>query len=344
MGAVWSALLVGGGLAGAIFVWLLRDADKEQKDAPPGGAAGPGADPGGAGGLSPGPSGRELVAKPEHLQESNGCLVSETKGHGNLQEAVWRQQSPGKDSDCDHSREHVPSGRFPDPESLAASETGNSRGYSKVSRNESPESPGGGWGFQKGKETLAKVASCLAEKLYSSHLVIDRAKEVSLTQLSNQDRVDNEDWEMVSRHSSWGDVSMSGSLEAPGLSPNQGMDCGQIGGQEVDMRRQKAGAASSGSQRVRIHFQVHYVPSAGSQLVAITGDHESLGRWKSYIALQHSKDGFWFRSVPLPADTVVAWKFIVVDNGEITRWEECSNRSLDTGCEDKVVQKWWGIP
>uniref|UniRef100_A0A8C7C4M2 Starch-binding domain-containing protein 1 n=1 Tax=Neovison vison TaxID=452646 RepID=A0A8C7C4M2_NEOVI len=344
MGAVWSALLVGGGLAGAIFVWLLRDADQEQKDVPPGGAAAPGADPSGAGGLSPGPSGRELVAKPEHLQESNGCLVSETKGHGNLQQAAWRLQSPsGKDSDCDHSREHVPSGRFPDPESLAASETGNFRGYSKVSRNESPESSGGGWGFQKGRETLAKVASCLAEKLYSSNQGIDRAKEVSLAQLGNQDRAD-EDWEMVSRHSSWGDVSLSGNLEAPGLSPNQGMDCGQIGGQEVDARQQKAGAASSGSPRVRVHFQVHYVPSAGSQLVAITGDHESLGRWKSYIALQRSKDGFWFRSVPLPADTVVAWKFVVVDNGEITRWEECNNRSLDTGREDKVIQKWWGIP
>ncbi|XP_045645978.1 starch-binding domain-containing protein 1 [Ursus americanus] len=351
MGTVWSALLVGGGLAGAIFVWLLRDtgkeSDAEQKDAPLGEAAAPGGDQGGGGGLSPGPSRRELVTKPEHLQESNGCLVSETKGHGNLQEAAWRPQSPsGKDSDCDGSREHVPSGRFPHTESLAAS--GNSRGYSEVSRNESLESPIGEWGFQKGQETLAKVASCLAEKLYSSNLVIDRGKEVSLAQLSNQDRADNEDWEVVSTHSSWGDVGLGGSLEAPVLSPNQGLDCGrntvmEPRGQEVDVKQNKIVGVSSGSQRVSVRFQVHYITSTDTQFVAITGDHESLGRWKTYIILQRSKDGFWFRSVPLPADTVVEWKFVLVDSGEITRWEECSNRFLDTGREDKVVQKWWGI-
>lgn len=69
MGAVWSALLVGGGLAGALFVWLLRDTGKEgdaeqRKDAPSGEAAAPGGDQGGGGGLSPGPSRREPVTKP----------------------------------------------------------------------------------------------------------------------------------------------------------------------------------------------------------------------------------------------------------------------------------------
>lgn len=73
MGAVWSALLVGGGLAGALFVWLLRgdpgdtgkDGDAEQeKDAPLGAAAVPGGHQSGSGGLSPGPSGQELVTKP----------------------------------------------------------------------------------------------------------------------------------------------------------------------------------------------------------------------------------------------------------------------------------------
>lgn len=77
MGAVWSALLVGGGLAGAIFVWLLRDtgkeSDAEQKDAPLGEAAAPGSDQGGGGGLSPGPSRRELVTKP-------GILPSTSRG------------------------------------------------------------------------------------------------------------------------------------------------------------------------------------------------------------------------------------------------------------------------
>lgn len=69
MGAVWSALLVGGGLAGALFIWLLRDTGKEgdaeqEKDASPGEAATAGGDQGGGGGLSPGPSKPELVTKP----------------------------------------------------------------------------------------------------------------------------------------------------------------------------------------------------------------------------------------------------------------------------------------
>lgn len=74
MGAVWSALLVGGGLAGALILWLLRsdsgapgkDGGAEPlKDAPPGEAAAPGGGPGGggSGGLSPEPSDRELVSK-----------------------------------------------------------------------------------------------------------------------------------------------------------------------------------------------------------------------------------------------------------------------------------------
>lgn len=71
MGAVWSALLVGGGLAGALLIWLLRDkgkkGDAEQKDATPGKAAAAGGYQSGAGGLSPAPSRRELVTKPGSL-------------------------------------------------------------------------------------------------------------------------------------------------------------------------------------------------------------------------------------------------------------------------------------
>uniref|UniRef100_A0A8C9UN96 Uncharacterized protein n=1 Tax=Spermophilus dauricus TaxID=99837 RepID=A0A8C9UN96_SPEDA len=71
MGSVWAALLVGGGLAGALFVWLLRgdpgdngkDGGTEQhKDAD---IAAPGSDQGaGSGGLSPGPYKQEVVIKP----------------------------------------------------------------------------------------------------------------------------------------------------------------------------------------------------------------------------------------------------------------------------------------
>ncbi|XP_057581496.1 starch-binding domain-containing protein 1 [Hippopotamus amphibius kiboko] len=354
MGAVLSALLVGGGLAGALFVWLLRDTGKEGdaeqgKGAPPGEAAAPGGDQGGGGGLSPGPSRRELVTKPEHLQESNGCLVAETKGPGDLQEAAQRLQSPsGEGGNRDNSRAHVPSGQFPDTESLATSEAGNSRSYSDVSNNESLGSPVGEWGFQKGQETPAKAAPCLAEKLPSSNPLLDRVKEVSLAQLDSQVQADHEDCKVVSQHSSWGDVGLGGSLESPVLSSKQGKDYDrstlvEARGQGVDVKPKRVAAVSSESRQVTVRFQVHYITSAGVQFLAVTGDHESLGRWNTYIPLQGSKDGLWSRPVSLPADTVVEWKFVVVENGEVTRWEECSNRCLETGHEDKVVHKWWGI-
>lgn len=75
MGAVWSALLVGGSLAGALFVWLLRGGPGDagiskgaepDKEAPAREAATPGGRPGGgddSGGLSPGPGKRELDSK-----------------------------------------------------------------------------------------------------------------------------------------------------------------------------------------------------------------------------------------------------------------------------------------
>ncbi|KAB1282845.1 Starch-binding domain-containing protein 1 [Camelus dromedarius] len=355
MGAVWSALLVGGGLAGALFVWLLRDTGKEGdaergKDASPGEAAAPGGDKGGGGGLSPGPSRRELVTKPEHLQESNGRLVSETKGPGDLQAAAWRLQSPsGEGGNWDKSRAHVPSGQFPDSESLATSGTGNAQSHSNVSRHKSLGSPTGEQGFQEGQKTPAKAAPHSAEKLPSSNLFLDRAKEdMNLAQLDSQARADHEDWEMMSRHSSWGDVGLGGSPEAPVLSSNQGKDYGrstlmEARGQEVGVKPKRAVAVSAESRQVSIRFQVHYITNAGVQFIAITGDHESLGRWKAYIPLQGSKDGLWSRSVSLPADTVVEWKFVVVENGEVSRWEECNNRFLETGHEDKVLHKWWGI-
>ncbi|XP_054447788.1 starch-binding domain-containing protein 1 [Pteronotus mesoamericanus] len=358
MGAIWSALLVGGGLAGALFVWLLRDrgkkgdAEQEQEqepDATPGKAAAAGGDPSGGGVLSPAPPRPELVTKPERLQESNGCLVSETKGPGDVQDAAWRLRSPSGDpGDCDNSRQHVPFGQFPDTEARAASAPGYSGGCFEASRNKNRESCTGERGFQKGQETPAKAAPCLAEKLPPSNLLMDIGKEVSLARLDSQDSADQEDWEMVSRHSSWGDIGLGGSLEASMVSPHQGMDNGkntrvEARGHEVNAKTKREGAMTSESQQVSVRFQVHYITSTGVQFIAVTGDHEKLGRWDTYIPLQHGKDGFWSRSVSLPADTVVEWKFVVVENGGVIRWEECSNRFLETGREDKLVHKCWGF-
>nr|BAG51020.1 unnamed protein product [Homo sapiens]BAG52246.1 unnamed protein product [Homo sapiens]BAG52516.1 unnamed protein product [Homo sapiens]BAH14410.1 unnamed protein product [Homo sapiens] len=207
----------------------------------------------------------------------------------------------------------------------------------------------GEWGFQKGQEISAKAATCFAEKLPSSNLLKNRAKEeMSLSDLNSQDRVDHEEWEMVPRHSSWGDVGVGGSLKAPVLNLNQGMDNGrstlvEARGQQVHGKMERVAVMPAGSQQVSVRFQVHYVTSTDVQFIAVTGDHECLGRWNTYIPLHYNKDGFWSHSIFLPADTVVEWKFVLVENGGVTRWEECSNRFLETGHEDKVVHAWWGI-
>lgn len=352
MGAVWSALLVGGGLAGALFVWLLRGPGKDggaepEEDAPAEEAVAAGGD--GAGGApNPGPCKRELAAKPEYLQGGNGCSISDTKEPGKLQEARWPLKSPGEDRNCEDSREHVPLGWLLDTGCLTASEARNSRGCSEVSRNESHESSIGQWGFQKAQETFGKAVPTFTEKLPSSNLFMDKVEEISLARMDSQELADSEDWEMVSRHSSWGDVGLDGSIEFSMLSSNQGLDNGRSSlvearGQEVDMKTKRAVATSSKSQQVSIRFQIHYITSTAVQFVAVIGDHETLGRWDTYIPLQHTKDGLWSRSVFLPADTVVEWKFVVVENGDVVRWEECSNRLLDTGHKDKVVHKSWGI-
>ncbi|XP_042534371.1 starch-binding domain-containing protein 1 [Dipodomys spectabilis] len=345
MGAVWSALLVGGGLAGALFVWLLRgdpgDAEP-RKGAPPGEASAPGGDQeDGGGGLSPGLCKQELITKPEHLQESNGHLISASKGLDNLQEAMCAQKNLCG-ADGNKARQHCPAAQILDTHTLAASETGNSAGYSEALRNKSLESHGEERSFQKGQMTPASAATCFGKKLSSSDLPVDRVEGVSHAQLDSQAPADQEDWEVVSRHSSWGDVGLGGSIESSGLNVSQGMDCDntcvELRGWEADGK-----VRSSDSQQVSIGFQVHYTTSTGAQFLAVTGDHESLGGWKTYIPLRNHKDGIWSHSLFLPADTVVEWKFVLVENGKVTRWEECSNRLLETGHEDKVVHRWWGV-
>lgn len=321
MGAVWSALLVGGGLAGALFVWLLRGGpeDAEQKDAPAGEAATRAEGQGGGGGRSP----SKLGTKPEHPQESNGRLISETKDLGKLQEAARPLQNPSRDA-----REHSPSGHVADAGAPASSASAHSRSSSEASRSESLESPRGEWGLQKGREALARAG----EELPSSRPRVDRAQEVGLAQPDSQG---------VSRHSSWGDAGLGGSLK-------QGMDGArnflvEARGREVDGKPGWAAAKSAESRQVSVRFQVHYVTGTDVAFIAVTGDHERLGSWNTYIPLHRNKDGFWSHSVCLPADTVVQWKFVLVENGGVTRWEECSNRVLETGREDQVVHGWWGV-
>uniref|UniRef100_A0A3B3ZMI6 CBM20 domain-containing protein n=1 Tax=Periophthalmus magnuspinnatus TaxID=409849 RepID=A0A3B3ZMI6_9GOBI len=79
-------------------------------------------------------------------------------------------------------------------------------------------------------------------------------------------------------------------------------------------------------QNVNVTFRVHYLPLSPYQTVAKT------------------KDGYWSCVVGLPAESHVEWKFVVLDKGEVCRWEECGNRLLYTGYgDDLLVHKWWGF-
>ncbi|XP_044030272.1 uncharacterized protein stbd1 [Siniperca chuatsi] len=98
------------------------------------------------------------------------------------------------------------------------------------------------------------------------------------------------------------------------------------------------------SQNVNVTFRIHYVTQSPYQTVAVTGNQQELGNWKGFIPLERAKDSYWATVISLPAESHVEWKFVLVDKGEICRWEECGNRLLDTGYgDDLLVHKWWGV-
>lgn len=97
-------------------------------------------------------------------------------------------------------------------------------------------------------------------------------------------------------------------------------------------------------QNVNVTFRVHYHTQSPYQTVAVTGDHPELGNWKEFIPLEKVKEGHWSTVVSLPTESHVEWKFVLLDKGEVCRWEECRNRLLDTGLgDDVVVHKLWGL-
>ncbi|KAM7393153.1 hypothetical protein PAMA_008009 [Pampus argenteus] len=97
-------------------------------------------------------------------------------------------------------------------------------------------------------------------------------------------------------------------------------------------------------QNVNVVFRIHYLTQSPYQTVAIMGNQQELGNWKDFIPLERAKDGHWTTVVSLPAESHVEWKFVVVEKGEVCRWEECGNRVLDTGYgDDLLVHKWWGF-
>ncbi|NWX22853.1 STBD1 protein, partial [Aegotheles bennettii] len=149
--------------------------------------------------------------------------------------------------------------------------------------------------------------------------------------------LDHEEWEVVSEHLAWGEAGKNGSVE-----DSDSKEWEQGDWPDVDLKAKRVAAVPPMFQNVQVTFRVHYITHSATQLVSVTGDHECLGQWQSYVPLKYDKDGFWSESVSLPADTKVEWKFILVENGKVRRWEECGNRTLMTEHEDKIVHPWWG--
>ncbi|XP_055754304.1 uncharacterized protein stbd1 [Salvelinus fontinalis] len=96
---------------------------------------------------------------------------------------------------------------------------------------------------------------------------------------------------------------------------------------------------------VQVRFCIHYNTLSPRQELAVTGNQPVLGSWKGFVPLERGQDGFWASWVALPAEKLVEWKFVLVENGEIQRWEESENRHLETGHGGGAVNldRWWGF-
>ncbi|XP_074946109.1 starch-binding domain-containing protein 1 [Phalacrocorax aristotelis] len=164
----------------------------------------------------------------------------------------------------------------------------------------------------------------------------DRNKEQLGQPVESRD-LDHEDWEVVSEHLAWGEAGKNTSTEDSESKEWEQGDC-----PDGDLKAKRVAAVPPMLQNIQVTFRVHYITHSDAQLIGVTGDHECLGQWHSYVPLKSDKDGFWSESIVLPVDTRVEWKFILVENGKVRRWEECDNRTLVTEHEDQMVHQWWG--
>lgn len=165
----------------------------------------------------------------------------------------------------------------------------------------------------------------------------DAWKDRSEEQPGQPADLDHEEWEVVSEQLAWGEAGKNGSVEDPDSKEWEQGDC-----PDGDLKAKRVAAVPPMFQNIHVTFRVHYITHSDAQLIGVTGDHECLGEWHSYVPLKYDKDGFWSESIILPVDTKVEWKFILVENGKVRRWEECGNRTLVTEHEDQIVHQWWG--
>ncbi|KAM6270000.1 starch-binding domain-containing protein 1 [Porphyrio hochstetteri] len=165
----------------------------------------------------------------------------------------------------------------------------------------------------------------------------DRSEEQP-SQPAESRNFDYEEWEDLSEHLAWGEAGKNGSVEDSSDSKEwEKGDC-----PDGDLKTKRVAAVPPMVQNINVTFRVHYITHSDAQLIGVTGDHECLGQWHSYVPLRYDKDGFWSESIILPVDTKIEWKFILVENGKVRRWEECSNRTLVTEHEDQMAHQWWG--
>uniref|UniRef100_A0A8C3DUT8 Starch-binding domain-containing protein 1 n=1 Tax=Corvus moneduloides TaxID=1196302 RepID=A0A8C3DUT8_CORMO len=244
---------------------------------------------------------------------------------------------PGEDLAAVPRKElnHVPSGAVPgEPVELEQL-------IPKQSVMDSGEHPAGMAGSQAG-ELVAQVGQasdgwCVMNLARASDGDCKDKSEEQPCQPAESRDLDHEEWEVVSEHLVEGEDGKDGSMEDSDSKEWEQGDCC-----DGDSKAKRVAAVPPMFQNIHVAFRVHYITHSDAQLIGVTGDHECLGQWHSYVPLKCDKDGFWSESISLPVDTRVEWKFILVENGKVRRWEECSNRTLVTEHEDQIVHQWWG--
>ncbi|XP_055651524.1 starch-binding domain-containing protein 1 [Falco peregrinus] len=312
---LWPALLVG--LLAALVAWFWyggRDGRGEE-----GGRAAAGEGPRGA--------------------RSQAAAAGEPPGSGEPElrgaeaAALALPRGPGEDPAAVAGKEH---NHVRSSELLEVERQLPKRGATDPREHPPAGTHGGPAGEQRAQVGSASEGWCTNSAGASDDVCKDASEERPGQPAESRD-LDQEEWEVVSEHLAWGEAGKNSSVEDSDSKEWDQGDC-----PDGDLKAKRVAAVPPMFQNIHVTFRVHYFTHSDAQLIGVTGDHECLGQWHSYVPLKYDKDGFWSESISLPVDTKVEWKFILVENGKVRRWEECGNRTLVTEHEDQMVHQWWG--
>ncbi|GAB0189465.1 starch-binding domain-containing protein 1 [Grus americana] len=320
---LWPALVVG--LLAALVAWLWYGAG-DGRGEEGGEAAAAGAAQLRGGGEEPPQARGEAAAATEARLASGEQVLLDAKAA-----ALSSSRKPGEDLATAPREElnHVQSGGVPG-EPLEMEQLLLKQGATNASEHPA-DTDGGQAGELRPQMGEASDGWCVMNSAGASD---DVGKDRSEERPAESRDLDHEEWEVLSEHLAWGE---DGSVEdSDGKEWEQG-DC-----PDGDLKAKRVAAVPPMFQNIHVTFRIHYITHSDAQLIGVTGDHECLGQWHSYVPLKYDKDGFWSESVVMPVDTKVEWKFILVENGKVRRWEECGNRTLVTEHEDQIVHQWWG--